>query len=41
MRCSEPRAGVRSKLPVFASHPLAAWHFSQGSRSLILYLVRL
>src|SRR5207248_166700 len=40
MQCSEPRAALRSTFPAFAIHTLAAWRAPQGSRSLILCLVR-
>jgi hypothetical protein len=40
MRCSEPRPALRPTFCVFAICPSAAWHALQGSRSLILCLVR-
>jgi hypothetical protein len=39
-QCSEPRAGLRVRLCLFAIHTLAASHALAGSRSLILCLVR-
>jgi len=39
-RCSEPRASLRLTFWMSAIDTLAAWHVTQGSRSLILCLVR-